>query len=96
MNIGRFSLLCSGLPCHRPGDVLQGRREASQSRNSRICAQIVMTNNERAQVAIPKSEQEKSELPGLVLFTPRSSTQHKPPSGDETNMEKPSWKCAYS
>ena len=42
----------------------------------------------------PPSGQEKSELPRLVLFTPRNNLQHKLPSGDETNMEKPSWKCA--
>jgi hypothetical protein len=42
----------------------------------------------------PPSGQEKPELPCLVLFTPRNNQHHKSPSGDETNMENQSWKCA--
>jgi hypothetical protein len=44
----------------------------------------------------PLAGQEKSELPRLVLFTPRNNTEHKLPSGDETNTENQSWKCAFS
>jgi hypothetical protein len=44
----------------------------------------------------PLSGQEKPELSRLVLFTPRNNLQHKLPSGDETNTENESWKCAFN
>jgi len=42
----------------------------------------------------PPSGQKNPELPCLVLFTPRSKQFHNPSSGDETNTENQSWKCA--
>jgi hypothetical protein len=43
----------------------------------------------------PPSGQEKPEMSGLVLLTPRNHQQDKNPSGDETYMENQSWNCAF-
>ena len=73
MNIYRFYLLCSGIPPSNSSSACRGRRETRQSGNSRICAQMVMTDNKRAQVAIP--HQDRRNLSCLAWFSsPRGTT----------------------
>ena len=42
----------------------------------------------------PPSGHKKPELPNLVLFTPRHKQFEKMPTGEDTNTENQSWKCA--
>jgi hypothetical protein len=95
MNICRNCLLCSGFLI----SILTLRLAAAPGSKPDGKFQDLRTNcHDRQQENTsgnPSSEQEKSELPSPVLITPWSNHQDKPPSGDETNMEKPSWKCAY-
>jgi len=42
----------------------------------------------------PSSGHKKPELSGLVLNTPGNNQHYKIPSGEETNAENQSWKCA--
>jgi hypothetical protein len=85
-----------GYPSPNSGPVFRGRRE-----NTPIGKfQDLRTNgHDRQQESTggnPPSGREKSELPRPVLFTPRNNPQYKLPSGDETNMENQSWKCAFN
>jgi len=55
------------------GVALKRRRKTRQSGNSRICARMVMTDNKRAQVAIP--HQDRRNLSCLAWFSsPRGTT----------------------
>jgi hypothetical protein len=61
------------LSASHPGAVLERRRKTRQSGNSRICARMVMTDNKRAQVAIP--HQDRRNLSCLAWFSsPRGTT----------------------
>jgi hypothetical protein len=44
----------------------------------------------------PTSGHKKPELSCLVLFTPWNNHYQTIPSGDETNTENQSWKCAFN
>lgn len=69
--------------------------EASRAGDSRICALKLKKKQENAG-GIPPTEQEKSERPGPILHTPGSKKNNKPPTGEESNRETESWKCAYN
>src|SRR5208282_6611488 len=61
------------LSSSHPGSVLKRRRKTRQSGNSRICARMVMTDNKRAQVAIPQHD--RRNLSCLAWFSsPRGTT----------------------
>jgi hypothetical protein len=73
INIRRFSSLSFGVPSSHPRAAFMRRRKKCQSGNSRICAQMVMTDNKRAQVAIPY--QDRRNLSCLAWFSsPRGTT----------------------
>ncbi len=78
------------------------RRSCGESRGSKLDGKFrdLRTNaHDRQQENTggnPPPEEEKFELPDLVLYTPGRNKRHKTPSGEETKTERKSWKCAYN